>query len=275
MECKKNGKIKVGAHVSISGGIWKAPQRVASLCGNTLQIFSTSPRSWRRPKVSTEDREKFKKLCKESGVSPVFVHAKYLISLGNKKKSVRDKSITSLLDDLETAQGINACGVIFHPSGEDFELLIRGIKKVLENIPPEVSLIVENTAQAKIEWMAQIFRRIDSSNLKFCLDTAHLYEAGYDLGRKEVFKKLLGEIENKIGLEKLVVIHANDSKTKLASRNDKHENIGKGAMGEKVFKYFLKDERTRHLPFILETPAFKEKEESQKEEIKTFKRLAE
>ncbi len=267
---------KVGAHVSISGGIWKAVPRIVSMGGNTVQIFTGSPRSWQRPEISTEDEAKFKKLSAEKGVSPVFIHAKYLISLGNKGKKIQRLSIRSLVDDLKVAQRIGAYGVIFHPQGEDFSLLVENIKEVLSKSVSEARLIIENTAHSQLHWVGRIFQQIGSDRLKFCLDTAHIYEAGYDLREKNIFESTMEELQKEIGMEKTKVIHANDSKTSLQSRNDKHQNIGEGELGLKPFAFLLNDKRTKDLPFILETPGFKDQAGgSDKNNIERLKSLVE
>ncbi len=265
---------KVGAHVSISGGIWKAVSRITSMGGDTIQIFTGSPRSWQRPEISAEDEIKFKKMCAEKGVSPVFIHAKYLISLGNKDKKIQHQSVRSLIDDLKIAKRIGAYGVIFHPQGEEFSLLVKNIKEVLVGSAPGTYLIVENTAQSRLSWLGRIFEKTDSDELRFCLDTAHIYEAGYDLRRKDMFNKMMDELEREVGMEKTVLIHANDSKTLLDSGNDKHQNIGEGELGLKPFTFLLNDKRTRDLPFILETPGFKSQEGvSDKDNIEVLKSL--
>lgn len=265
---------KIGAHVSIAGGIWKAVVRIASIGGNTVQIFTGSPRSWQRPEINIEDEIKFKKLCREKEVSPVFIHAKYLISLGNEDKKIQQQSIRSLVDDLEIARRIEAKGVIFHPQGKDFGLLVKNIKKILDESSVETCLIVENTAQNDLAWTGKIFDKVTSEKLRFCFDTAHAFEAGYNLKTRDGFDKTIEEFDREIGLGKLIVVHANDSKTGLASGNDKHENIGDGEMGLRSFAFLLNDKRTRDLPFILETPGFKNKDGvSDKSNIERLKSL--
>jgi len=266
--------VRIGAHVSISGGIWRAVERIVSIGGNTLQIFSGSPRSWTRPSIVSRDKKKFRKLCVEKDVSPVFVHAKYLISLGNKKTRVQKSSIRSLIDDLGLCKEIGGFGVIFHPNGEDKDLLIENIKTVLAKTPSGVFLIVENTAWSSLESLSWIFKKVNSSNLKLCLDTAHAFEAGYNIKKKQAFDLFIQELENRIGLNKLAVIHANDSKTVLGSHHDKHQDIGERELGFEPFRFLLKEDRICDLPFILETPGFKNKGEiSDSENINRLKRL--
>lgn len=241
---------KIGAHVSIAGGIFKAPQRVRDIGGNVLQIFSSSPRTWQGPDRDDEI-ERFKQAMEDNETEQVFIHAKHLISLGNEKDEIRQKSINSLKEDLLLSQKIGAEGVIFHPRGEE-DLIIDSLSKVLEDSLS--SLIVENTAQSNIGSISRLFKNLP---LELCLDTAHAFEAGHNLSNKEGLDDLIEQIEREIGLERLVVVHTNDSLTKMGSRHDRHANIGEGEIGEKMFKYLVNHPKLKNLPFILEVPALK------------------
>lgn len=266
-----NSDFKVGAHVSIAGGIFKAPKRVRDIRGNSLQIFSSSPRTWKGPDVNEEDVKKFKRECKKNEVIKVFIHAKYLISLGSKNKRIEENSIRSLKEDLELAERIEAEGVVFHPRGEVFNKLAGNTKKILDHTSS--NLIIENTAQKRIEEVAKIFKEVKSGRLKFCLDTAHTFEAGHDLSSEEKVEELLEIVEKEIGENKLIIIHSNDSKTKLGSKNDKHANIGRGRMGENPFFWLLHHPKTKDLPFILEVPALKNGREGSAVNIKLLREL--
>lgn len=241
--------LKIGAHVSIAGGIDKAPARAREMGGNSLQIFSSSPQRWKGPDRDDEI-ERFKEEVKKNDIEEVFIHAKYLISLGNKKKSIRGKSIRSLKQDLILADKIGARGVIFHPRGE-FERMMDSIKEVVESSPS--TLIVENTAQSDIEETAKIFQGVD---LGFCLDTAHAFEAGHDISTPDGVELLISQVDKGIGLENLLVVHINDSLTKMGSHHDRHADIGQGEIGQDSFRTLMK--KLKNLPFILEVPGLKE-----------------
>lgn len=250
-------EMRLGAHVSIQGGLAKALERAQKIGANTFQIFSSPPRNWKAPDFRKEDVDAYKRRLIKTAIGPVFIHAKYLISLGNKDQRINNYSVRSLLQDLKLCSEIGAQGVIFHPQGEDLKLLSEKVKEVLSKSPGNSTLIVENKAQSKISRIAHIFEQVSSPRLKLCLDTAHAFQAGHPMRTKEDMDKLLKEVEKEIGILKLVVIHANDSKTKEGSRHDKHEVIAEGEIGELAFVYLLHHPKTRDLPFIIETPDLK------------------
>lgn len=249
--------MKLGAHLSIAGGIKNALKDAKTIGANTLQIFSGSPRSWEFPKRSSIELKKFRDLAKKNHISPIFVHAKYLVNLSSQDSQIRQKSINSLIQDLDFCQKIGASGVVFHPHAQDISLLVESIKKVLTSTPKSTFLILENSAQIKLEKIGEIIRATKNRRLKFCFDTAHAYQAGYDLAKEKGIKEVLKIIENKIGFERWVVIHANDSKTDLGSRHDQHEDIGQGKLGVLPFTTLLQHPISKKLPFVLETPANK------------------
>ena len=262
---------KVGAHMSIAGGISKAPSRLKKIGGSILQIFSSSPRTWKGPDVSDEEVRLFKEECEKHGVDQTFIHAKYLVSLGNTNTEILDKSINSLREDLELSKRIGAEGVIFHPRGESFNLMISSMLKILDET--STNLIVEGTAQSDISETGRIFSKIKSDRLLFCLDTAHAFEAGHDFSTSKKLDDLLDLISSEIGLERLVVVHANDSRTKLGSKHDQHADIGEGEVGIGSFSLLVNHPKTKNLPFILEVPALKDGEEPSKENVNRLKLL--
>ncbi len=240
--------------MSIRGGLWKALDRAEEMGASSLQIFSGSPRTWKNSFRSDKEISKFVEKRKLLQI-PVFIHAKYLINLGSSEKRIADNSFNSLRHDLILAEKIGAEGVVFHPRGK-INPLVKNIKKLLNE--SSSTLIVENTAQSRLSFVHSILKKVSSSRLKFCLDTAHAFEAGYSLNTPKGRKALFSDIK-KAGVEKLSVVHVNDSKTKAGSKNDKHENIGKGKIGKESFFLFLNHPFTSCLPFILETPGFDQK----------------
>ncbi|MBL7078184.1 deoxyribonuclease IV [Candidatus Shapirobacteria bacterium] len=249
--------MRLGAHLSIAEGIENALKDAKTIGANTLQIFSGSPRSWEFLKRSSIELKRFRDLAKKNDVSPIFVHAKYLVNLSSQDPQIRQKSINSLIEDLDFCQKTGASGVIFHPHPQNLSLLTKSIEKVLASTPKSTYLILENSAQIKLEKIGEIIKVIKNSRLKFCLDTAHAYQAGYDLAKEKGVKKVFGIIKTKIGFERWVVIHANDSKTDLGSRHDQHENIAQGKLGALPFTILLQHPVSKKLPFILETPAIR------------------
>lgn len=251
--------MKLGAHLSISGGIYKAVEQAKEIKASTLQIFSGSPRSWETKDIKILDIKIFRELAERYKIAPIFIHSKYLVNLASENKTIQEKSINSLIFDLKLARKIKAKGVIFHPRPKNFVLLIKNIKLVLTKTPKSTFLILENSAQMKLESIGKIIKSVKNKRLKFCFDLAHAFQASYNLKTSQGIQKVITIIKKNIGLNHWVVIHANDSKTACGSKNDKHEDIGKGQLGPVPFFIFLNHPQSCKLPFILETPGFKEK----------------
>lgn len=264
--------MNIGAHLSVSGGISKAAEEAGKLNINCLQIFSGSPRSWNNNIINQEEIEKFKSLTKKYNIDFVYIHSKYLINIGSNNPKVVQSSIDSLIFDLNLAKEINARGVIFHPHPRfNHEIIIKSIKEILDKTPKGSSLILENSAQDKIKTIGKIIKNIKNDRVKFCLDTAHAFQSGYDLSKEKGIKQVLKDIETYIQLDKWEVIHANDSKTEFGSKHDVHALVGQGNIGKFPYLVLANHPHSSHLPFILETPAFKENEIQKIEEIKNLK----
>jgi len=249
--------MKLGAHFSISGKISNALIEAGKIRANVVQIFSSSPRGWQGPEIKKDSVDEFKKLARKYEIKDIFIHGKYLINLASDNKETVEKSIESLVNDMRLADKIGAVGVIFYPHIKNEKKLIENIREVLRKTPEGVFLILEVAANTKIEDIGGVIKKIGDKRLKFCLDTAHIYEAGYDIKTEEGFRRVLRIIQDRVGFERWVVIHANDSITRLGSHHDIHANIGEGEIGDKGFEMFLKNKITRELPYILETPVGK------------------
>lgn len=259
--------------MSIAGGYHKALERVAALGGNCLQIFSTSPRGWNRTELTPEAKKLFLDTKKALSIDPVFFHASYLINLADEGR-VGTQSKESLIHELNIASQLGVIGSIVHTGSfkgdstviwdvsqdKKYSVLIQNINEVLTRTPADTFLIIENAGNHKIGQnlgeIASILNDVDNERMKVCLDTCHLYSAGYDLSTREKFDVFMNEFDTKIGLDRLVVIHANDSRDPFDSGRDRHENIGVGTLGTDPFQILLQDERTHHLPFIIEVPGF-------------------
>jgi apurinic endonuclease APN1/DNA-3-methyladenine glycosylase len=264
--------MNIGAHLSVSGGISKAAEEAGKLNINCLQIFSGSPRSWNNNIINQEEIEKFKSLTKKYNIDFVYIHSKYLINIGSNNPKVVQSSIDSLIYDLNLAKEINARGVIFHPHPHfNHETIIKSIKEILDKTPKGSLLILENSAQDKIKTIGKIIKNVKNDRVKFCLDTAHAFQSGYDLSKEKGIKQVLKDIETYIQLDKWEVVHANDSKTEFGSKHDVHALVGQGNIGKLPYLVLANHPFASHLPFILETPAFKENEIQKIEEIKNLK----
>lgn len=265
--------MKIGAHLSIAGGYHKALERINAIGGNCLQIFSASPRGWNRAILTEESKRLFLEVRKKLGISDVFFHASYLVNLADEKR-IGEESKQSLIAELNVASQLGIVGSIVHtgsfkgnlPSVWDvsqdkkYSVLITNIDEVLAHTPQDTFLIIENAGNKKIgqniDEIASIVRDVDNERLKICLDTCHLFSAGYELSTKEKMNTFFDEFDRKIGLKKLALIHINDSRDPFNSGRDRHENIDEGTLTLKPFKLLLNDMRTKNLPFIIETPGF-------------------
>lgn len=246
--------MKIGAHVSIAGNLLNALRLAQEFELDCLQIFSTSPRTWQKPNYPPELLREFKTQSRRLNITPTFVHAKYLINLSSEGKLIQEKSANSLIDDLFFAHNIASPGVIFHPHSQNLVNLTQNIKQVLRQTPEDTNLILENSAQIRLETIALILKTTASPRLKFCLDTAHLFEAGYNLNDPQILDQTLKEIDRKIGFDNWLVTHANNSQTQLASHHDRHANVKEGLLKPEVFTFLLRHPIAQKRPFILETP---------------------
>lgn len=261
---------KIGAHVSASGGFHKAIENAQRIGAECIQIFGASPQQWNAKIPSESDAKLFKDAAEKAGVGPVFLHAAYLVNLASRENSLYEKSIKSLSEHLQIASLLGAQGLIFHmgsakdtPREHAIKKTVEGMKNVLKNVPGEVQLIMENSAGggqklgASPEEMAQFYVSVSSTRVKLCIDTAHIFEAGIiEKFTPPLIKKLLDEWDNAVGLENIVALHVNDSKTPPNSHHDRHENIGEGYIGLSGFKNLAQEKRLHNKAWILEVPGF-------------------
>jgi deoxyribonuclease IV len=260
----------IGAHVSISGGVDNAPGRGAELDARAIGMFTKNQRQWKAPPITEEAAAAFKTNLSEAAISPdhVVVHDTYLINLGNPDKEKRTQSLNALIDEAKRVEMLGLTLLNFHPGSglkqidesEAISLISAGMKTVLAETETAV-LVIEGTAGQgahvgyKFEHLAEM---IDQSGggerVGVCLDTCHLFGAGYDLRSKEAYEKTIENFDTVVGLNRLMAMHLNDSKIELGSRKDRHEKIGEGLLGIEAFKNLMGDDRLDDLPFVLETP---------------------
>ncbi len=256
---------KIGGHVSMAGGLWKAVENTEKIGGNCLQIFAGSPRMWRRRLYSKDEVSRFNQMVGDGNLRPVFIHALYLVNLGSDNDELVKKSYQSLLMDLKNGQLIGAEGVVVHigsHQGRGFDSaknqIIANIEKLLAETE-ETRFLIENTACSHgkigtLEEVAEIIERVPDSRLGMCLDSAHLFEAGWDIRQKEVVEQLIDKLEKLTLLDRIMCLHLNDSKTKLDSRHDVHANLGEGEIGLVGLANLVCHPRLKTLPLILEVP---------------------
>ena len=264
--------MKIGAHVSTSGGISKAVERGQEIGCEALQIFGSSPQSWAFRNIAEAEIEAFRQNMADSRMGPVFLHAIYLVNLGTNRPDVLEKGIDSLAAHLRLAGQLGAEGLIFHPGshgGAGFEAVLPQvadcIRQALDKAPDGPCLAVENMAGmgkhigARFEELGAILGAVDDQRLKVCLDTQHSFAAGYDLTTGEGIEDMLAQLDAGPGSTNVVAIHANDSKRVCGSGVDRHDNIGEGFIGEDGFAVFMAHPAFRDVPFLLEVPGFEGK----------------
>jgi len=247
-----------------------------------IQIFGSSPQSWQSFIYPLEQVDAFERKRKEARIGPVFLHAIYLINLASANPHILGNSIGSLIQYLKFGKVIGAEGVIFHlgsHKGRGFEQVAEQVVEALNQILIRTkgcpNLIIENSAGAGdilgsgFSEIGSLVKTLNSPRTAVCLDTAHAFESGYDIRTPEGLDGTLQEFDREIGIEKLICIHANDSKTPLGSNRDRHANIGKGEIGMRGFRSIVNHPDLKDLPFIIETPPG-----SDADDIKTLRSLA-
>jgi len=263
--------MKIGAHVSTAGGLSNAFDRASNIGAEAIQIFASSPRAWKFNQPKEEQVNLFKEKMEQTGIWPCYIHGSYLVNIGGDPSQI-EKSIESLTNNMSVAGKIGAEGVIFHGGshkGKGFHNIVKQasecLKRVLDNSPENVWLCLENSAGmgshigSSFEEMGELIHLVQNDNLKVCLDTEHMFAAGYDLTNSDEIPQIMKRFDEEIGLSKLVAVHANDSKVELGSGVDRHENIGDGFIGIDGFKSLMNDPSFEKVPFFLEVPGFDSK----------------
>lgn len=256
-----------GAHVSSSGGIHRAIDRIEAIGGESVQLFTQSPRTWRPTNHDPANIERFKERRQEAGVGAVVCHALYLVNLASPNEDFYEKSVAALANTVDVAAAIEADGVVFHVGSHQgagleagLERVVPAMQQALERCTETTWLLMENSAGAggtigrSIGELAVLFDALDRHpRVGVCLDTCHLYVSGYDVTDRGELDRLLEELDARIGLDRLRALHVNDTAAPLGSNRDRHANIGEGLMGEQL-GVFLGHPRLQGLPAVLETP---------------------
>ncbi len=264
----KSPKPLLGAHESVAGGLHLAFERIKSVGGEALQIFIRNQRQWQPAELKTEEIELFKIAHEKSGSMPVASHASYLVNLASGKDELLEKSVHNLALELARCFQLGVPYVVLHPGshGGDgveagIERFTRGLDRAIERGDVAVQVLVETTAGQGTglgSSFAELAYILENSKfpelLGVCIDTCHIFAAGYELRTMAGYQATVDALENSIGLDKIRFFHLNDSKKELGSRVDRHEHIGKGAIGLDGFRNLLNDKRFAGLPMTLETP---------------------
>ncbi len=262
-------RYKVGFHVSISGSIDRSFDRAKEIGCTTFQIFTTNPRSWVQRELTQEEVSSFLNKRKNSKIYPIFSHISYLPNFATGDQSVYERSIRVLLAELERCRILRIPFLVIHPGKTKGDSEQEGLDRIVTAIDKafaisqntETVILLETTAGQgtelgyKIEHIEWIIKNsVNFSRLGVCIDTAHLFQAGYPIHEEKGLDEFISELEERIGREKVKLIHLNDSKTPFASRVDRHWHIGHGEIGMKGFERILSRPEIKRLPIVMETP---------------------
>jgi len=259
----------IGAHVSAAGGVHNAPLNAAAIGANAFALFTKNQRRWAAKPLDGEVIEAFKRNCAEHNFCPeqVLPHDSYLINLGHPESEARAKSQAAFLDEMQRCQQLGLCYLNLHPGSHlrkidpdrCLALIAESINRALDQTEG-VTAVLENTAGQgsnlgfEFAQLAQIIDQVeDKSRVGVCLDTCHLYAAGYALNTVEQCEAVFEDFSKTVGFEYLCGMHLNDSKGALGSRLDRHHSLGQGEIGWTVFRYLMQDARFRGIPLVLET----------------------
>jgi len=268
----KKNRVLLGAHMSITGGVENAVLRGAEIGCNIIQIFTKNNNQWKSAPLLKDNIERFIMLSKKLKISEIFAHTSYLINLSSPDRIIFQKSYESLIDEIERCEKLRIKYLVLHPGstgGKDIgvDIISDAFNKLFsERRNTNITICIETTAGQghsigyRFEHIAEIIART-GNRLGVCLDTCHIFAAGYDIRDKRTYNKTFKEFDNIIGIKKIKIIHINDSKRELGSRVDRHEHIGKGCIGLKGFELLMNDEKLKNIPKILETPKGKDMKE--------------
>jgi deoxyribonuclease-4 len=262
---------RIGIHLGTSGGASNAVEQARAIGANTFQIFSSSPRMWRAPKVDPKQAARMRELRAKLDVGPLVIHTSYLVNLCSQSEEVREKSVEAFRGEIERALALGAEFLVLHPGSwkgltreEGLTLAAESITRAIDGLAWQGTgfhILIENTAGSEFslggsfEQVAELVERLKvSAPMGVCLDTCHTHVAGYDLVSAEGYEQTMAQAAATVGLEAVRVWHMNDAKAARGSKLDRHEQIGKGTMGLEPFRRLLNDARFAHAAFIAETP---------------------
>jgi len=260
---------RVGAHISISGGVQNAPLNATSIGAKAFAMFTKNQRQWHAKPYTGEQIEQFHTNMEAGGFQPgdVLPHDAYLINLGNPDAEAREKSFDAFIDELQRCRQLGLIYLNFHPGSHlrkidettCLDLIAESLNRALEQTEG-VMAVIENTAGQgsnlgyRFEHLAYLIKQVeDKSRIGVCLDTCHTFTAGYDLRSRDAYEQTMREFDEVVGFRYLKGMHLNDSKVEFGSRVDRHESLGKGKLGIDLFQFIMQDERMDEMPLILET----------------------
>lgn len=262
-----------GAHESISGGVDTAIERGLRATCDTVQIFNKSNHQWKARPLGTDEIDRFFAAIHETGVTVACSHTSYLINIGSPDRALRERSRRALREEVERCNLLEVPNLVFHPGAHVGSGEAQGLSRIADNVNRvldsvagnRVTLCLETTAGAgttlghTFEQLASLIDRVeDQEHVGVCVDSCHIFAAGYPLTPRAAYLKTVRELDRTVGLGRVRIFHLNDSKQELGSRKDRHEHIGKGRIGLEGFRNIVNDRRLRRVPMILETPKGKD-----------------
>jgi deoxyribonuclease-4 len=263
--------MRIGVHLGTAGGASNAVEKAREIGANTFQMFSSSPRMWRSPKVDPKQAERMRELRAKLDVGPLVIHTSYLVNVCSQSDEVREKSIEAFRGEIERALMLGAEYLVLHPGSwkgltreEGLKLAASSITRAIDGLPWQGTgfhILIENTAGAEFslggsfEQVAELVTRLRATApVGVCLDTCHTHVAGYDMVSADGYEDTMAKVAATVGFDAVRVWHCNDAKAARGSKLDRHEHIGQGTMGNEPFRRLLNDKRLAHAAFIAETP---------------------
>ena len=259
----------LGAHMSTAGGLHTAFERGDALECTAIQIFTSSPRQWRGRTLSEREAGEFRKAWAASSCRECFAHDIYLTRLGTRDATILARSRAAFAQEIRTCQRLGLSALVMHPVGDTdadedavLDRVADSLDRIFDQVPDEgTRVLLETTAGQggnvgyRFAQLARILERVEQSGrLGICLDTCHVFAAGYDISTARGWTDAMAELEDTVGLERLRAVHLNDSQKPCGSRVDRHAHIGRGRIGEAAFRRVLRDRRLKDVPKVLETP---------------------
>jgi len=262
---------RIGVHLGTAGGASNAVLRAREIGANTFQMFSSSPRMWRAPKVDPQQCDRMRAWRTEHDVSPLVIHTSYLVNVCSQTEEVRRKSVDAFRGEMERALALGADYLVLHPGSwkgltrqEGLKLAAESIARAIDGLPWQgcgFTILIENTAGAEcslggsFDQVAELVELLrNHAPVAVCLDTCHTHVAGYDIVSEAGYKETMKQIGSTVGFESVKVWHCNDAKAERGSKLDRHQHIGQGTIGIEPFRRLLNDKRFAYAAFIAETP---------------------
>jgi len=261
--------MNLGAHMSIAGGLHLACERGKEVGCDVIQIFVKNQRQWAGPALKPDEVAQFRAAQKAAKIVTAFAHDTYLINMATPDPAMFKKSVHAFVDELERCEALGLASLVTHPgspgeAGEEVGIrqMQKGLNEALRRTKGyKVRVLLETTAGqgATVGWKFEQMKAIldgvkEPERIGFCFDTCHVFAAGYDISTREGYEKTMDEFDRAVGVDRIRAFHVNDSKKGLGCRVDRHENIGKGAIGLEAFRCLMKDVRFKNVPKVIETP---------------------